>query len=167
MLHTHEVTGSSPVVSTKKKTTRTGGLLFLVEIRHRTRTHLNATVRWTVACRRSRRRQHIDFIEFCCLHYAIHVDGVICLVDSQTKDSNPSKCDSPVDCRLPPVSTVTTPEFYRVPLSLSPSTWMGLIICYRKREAYAVRVQQIRNRTDPRTFYPGRYTKPAPVSLWG
>ena len=38
-----------------------GCLLFLISIR-RTRTHLNGTVRWTVACRRSRRRQHHNFL---------------------------------------------------------------------------------------------------------
>ena len=50
MLHTHEVTGSSPVVSTKKKTHPEGWVfLFDMAFEIRTRTQLNATVRWTVA----------------------------------------------------------------------------------------------------------------------
>ena len=87
MLHTHEVTGSSPVVSTKR---------ISVTVAHRTltpfagvriphplpkiadthsgicyfylwwwgiRTILDADVQWTSACRRSRRRQHLQLFE--------------------------------------------------------------------------------------------------------
>ena len=68
MLHTHEVTGSSPVVSTKKKDHPTGGLFFLLEIRQRTRTHFNATVRWTVAATSSKTGGNYNVIESCCLH---------------------------------------------------------------------------------------------------
>ena len=49
MLHTHEVEGSSPPVSTKKKTTPTWcGFSFCAE--GGTRTHLNAICRWHIAC---------------------------------------------------------------------------------------------------------------------
>ena len=49
MLHTHEVTGSSPVVSTKKKPVQKDGFFFLVWYSgNRTRTHLN-TARMSAA----------------------------------------------------------------------------------------------------------------------
>ena len=67
MLHTHEVTGSSPVVSTKKKDHPLGGLFFLLERRQRTRTHFNATVRWTVAATSSKTGGNHNVIESCCL----------------------------------------------------------------------------------------------------
>ena len=55
MLHTHEVTGSSPVVSTNKKP-HPCGVVFCWLRNEGTRTHLNATVQWTVASRRLSRR---------------------------------------------------------------------------------------------------------------
>ena len=53
---------SNPSSSAKKKTTPFG-VVFLFALGRGIRTIKNATVRWTVACRRSRRRQHLDYIE--------------------------------------------------------------------------------------------------------
>ena len=47
-LHTHEVTGSSPVVSTRNKNT-TQRVVFLFLMKQGTRTHLNARCRWHLA----------------------------------------------------------------------------------------------------------------------
>ena len=45
-----------------RKATPKGGFSYLPSDSGGIRTHLNATVRWTVACRRSRRRQHINLL---------------------------------------------------------------------------------------------------------
>ena len=50
MLHTHEVEGSSPPVSTKKKTTPSG-VVFLFIGKWRDSNPSDATVQWTVAGR--------------------------------------------------------------------------------------------------------------------
>ena len=98
-------------------------------MRRRTRTHLNATGLWTVACRRSRRRQHHNF----CPTGVPHSDGF----KSAPKETNNTRTirfgfhlfGAGVLLRCPASSSPSA----RLPHLPTAATRSGRCICHRQR----------------------------------
>ena len=102
MLHTHEVTGSSPVVSTRNEKHHPKGWCFSFLPEQGTRTHLNARCQWHLAATSSQTGGNHTLCPLAkrlsspVVPPEASTQRVVFFISGAARDSNPSKCKMPV-----------------------------------------------------------------------